>query len=537
MMALRLLILRSVEMLSQVDKKHRKAQSDVSRYNLMLSVALFTEIVNVVRRCTTNLQFASLFLEVGRQIEPSFVAHLFPLPHSHSVPADSPTARRHSSNVFVEAKDSLDRFNARTVVELFSLCIHEGSLAASASALPLLSSRMLSRKYCGLLLERAMAAFVLNIDSTEVDFDCSLEERRVIGDIFRFAMKMEDAASLEEQMMAQEVQQDEQDVNLLQHYGGELVEDTMAPPVLSDDRGDGTHSTDDSDSEYYDQKASRRSLICVGGGGTRQSSILNYVIGSIFDEGKDESEDAIRRAASSFIDSKRDLASMDFLNFGASEASATDDSFDSNSSTEDDVSHESSDEDSSPQKSPHQRMDSDNNVKSVAELVANVMMELLKTPTIDHPWKAMASLARLILQQAKDLPPLDAYSTAVRRTNQASLEEVLPTGYEEGQSEQVVRFLVAEIGRCDFQIESPAQEPAWVVDLVLLLLQRLLLLPTKPSKELMASLVLIGLIAGHVSGRAADLLEPIEKAHDSSSKFLAKCYKDTQLDAISGVCN
>lgn len=531
MMALRLLVLRSVEMLSQVDKKHRKAESDVSRNNLLLALALFTEIVDVVRRCTTNLQFASLFLEVGRQIEPSCLAHLFPLPHSHSPSAPaSPTARRLSLDIFVEDKNSLNRFNCRTVVDLFSLCIHEGSLVASASALPLLSSRMLSRRYCDLLLERAMTAFVHNVDSTEVDFDCTLEERRVIGDIFRFGIKLEDAVTLEEQMMTREVQQDERDITLHKMYGGHLPEDSAVPPLLNDTLGNsgvGTHSTDGSDSEHYDLMASRRSLICVGGGGSRQGSILNYVIGSIFDDGKKESEDAIRRAASSFIDSKRDLVPMDFLNFGADEASGTDDSSDDSSDEDDGESYASSTDDSC-QRSP--KRDSDQNVKSVADLVANTMKELLQTPKIDHPWKAMASLARLILQQTKDLPPLNAYAIAVRRTNRASMEAVLPTGYEEGQSENIVRFLVAEIGRCDFQIESPVQQPAWVVDLVLLLLQRLTLSPHS-SKELMGSLVLIGLIAGHVSGRAIDLLEPIKQANDESSKFLVQCYKAARLEA------
>lgn len=143
MMALRLLILRAIELLSSVDKKHRNVESTDSKSNLMLAMSLFSEIVDVVRRCTTNLQFAAFFLEVGRQIEPSCLAHLFPLPQSRDIPTEEGNYTYRQSVLLV---DEVDRFTARSVVDLFSLCIHEGSLAASASALPLLDSRIQSRK-------------------------------------------------------------------------------------------------------------------------------------------------------------------------------------------------------------------------------------------------------------------------------------------------------------------------------------------------------------------------------------------------------
>lgn len=520
MMALRLLILRSVEMLSQVDKKHRKAQTDVSRSNLMLSLALFTEIVDVVRRCTSNLQFASLFLEVGRQIEPSFLAHLFPLPQSHCPSPASPTARRRVSNTFVADKTSLDRFNARTVVELFSLCVHEGSLSASASALPLLSSRMQSRTFCDLLLQRAIDAFCRNIDSTEADFDRTLEERRVIGDIFRFGIKLEDAAKLEDRMIAQDWR-DEQ-----VGFAGQLTEDGAPPLEFHRAHSAESFTTDDSNSDNFNRQSSHRNLICVGGG-SRQSTILGYVINSIFDDGAKESEDAIRRAASSFIDSKRDLASMDFLSFGTEEAGSVSEETPKDDQGEEDNSSESG-EPPSPPKRKSSKLPSpsdDPPPKSVACLVGSMLLELVKTPEIDHPWKAVACLSRLLLQQAKEMPPLDVYTKAVEQTSKAALESVLPTGYQEEPSDAVVRFLVAEIGRCEFQIQRPAQEPAWIVELVLVLLHRLQSSADDAPPEVVACLVLLGLIAGHASGRAVDLLEAIDKG---SSNYLVKCYKSVQ---------
>ena len=583
MMGLRLLILRSVEMLSQVDKKHRKVQSDVSRSNLLLSLALFTETVDVVRRSTTNLQFASLFLEVGRQIEPSFLAHLFPLPHSRYGPLSaSPTARRRSSNVFVADKSSLDRFNARTVVELFSLCIHEGSLSASASALPLLSSRMQARAFCDLLLERAMDAFCHNIDSTEADFDRTMEERRVIGDIFRFGVKLEDAAEWEERMLAEELRADRRE------SGGVLPElDSGTLPALSASPSGNTYTTDDSHSDQdYGRSNSHRNLICVGGG-ARQSTILGYVIHSIFDEGNagKESEAAIRRAASSFIDSKRDLASMDFLSFGAEEGASTTSGGTGEDSDDDDIEEEEESSENGyahPLATPKRQLStrilaqSDPPAKTVASLVGNKLLELLKAPDIDHPWKAIASLSRLLLQQqqqqSKEVPSLKVYTKAVEQTSKAALEAVLPTGYMEdtattttttttyessssgGNTHTTVmsRFLIAEIGRCEFQLQPLALEPAWIVDLILLLLHRLqsktkeddddadvvVVVAQQQQQQrqeqqiVVASMVLIGLIAGHVSGRTVDLLSDVQ---EDASNYLVQCYKKTvqQDPAIS----
>ncbi len=190
MMALRLLIFRSVESLAKIHQKHSIEGSDVSESTLLLSLEVFAVTVDAVRSCTTNLQFASLFLEVGRQIEPSCMSHLFPLPLSGKHASKSPTPEK--------GGDRLDKFNARTVVDLFTLCVDEGALAASVSALPLMTSKDQARHYCAELLDEAIDSFVSNTHSRNVRYDKTEEERRVIGDIFRFGMKLEDADLLQE---------------------------------------------------------------------------------------------------------------------------------------------------------------------------------------------------------------------------------------------------------------------------------------------------------------------------------------------------
>jgi hypothetical protein len=321
-------------------------------------------------------------------------------------------------------------------------------------------------------------------------------------------------------------------------------------------------------------------LICVGGG-ARQSTILGYVINSIFDDGNagKESESAIRRAASSFIDSKRDLASMDFLSFGAEEGASTtsggtgEDSDDDN--IEEDEVESSENGYAHPPATPKRQLStrilaqSDPPAKTVASLVGNKLLELLKAPDIDHPWKAIASLSRLLLQQqqqqSKEVPSLKVYTKAVEQTSKAALEAVLPTGYMEdtatttttyessssgGNTHTTVmsRVLIGEIGHCEFQLQPLALEPAWIVDLILLLLHRLqsktkeddadadvVVVVAQQQQEqqiVVASMVLIGLIAGHVSGRTVDLLSDVQ---EDASNYLVQCYKKTvqQDPAIS----
>ena len=308
MMALRLLILRAVELLSGVDKKHRKAGSVDSKSNLMLAMSLFSEIVDVVRRCTSNLQFAAFFLEVGRQIEPSCLAHLFPLPQSRDIP---PEEGNHPHRRSVLVIDEVDRCTARSVVDLFSLCIHEGSLAASASALPLLDSRIQSRNYCDLLLMRAIASFVRNADSREAEFDCTQEERRVIGDIFRFGIKLEDAALFEKQMTPEESKAE------VLSAGDRLLPEDTNPPVAFE-----SANSDESD----DLNIQSIHKCCVGRGN-----------------------------------------------------------------------------------------------QSVAGLVGDTLLDLLRNPKIDRPWRAMAALARLLLQNSNRIPEIDVYGSAVSHHRQSPL--------------------------------------------------------------------------------------------------------------------
>ena len=473
MMALRLLILRSVEMLSHADRKHTKEKSDVTHSALLVTMALFSEVVDAVRRCTSNLQYASLFLEVGRQVEPSCLSHLFPLPapgKTYKLDAASDVKR-------------LNKTSARSVMELFSLCIDNGSLAASASALPLLGSRIQSRNFCDLLLARSIEAFVKNTDSAESKFDSSEEERRVIGDIFRFGMKLEDAAKFEEELERQESEA---------KLGGEALYPSLK------DHGDSHGSFSSESAELTPVQSSSRNLICMG----REGSILNYIAPGIFHDDKKE-EEAITRAATSFISSSTDFRSLDFL------------------ALVDDEEKDNEDTSSSP----------DNNLKSVGGLVGDALLDLQRSRSTDCCWKTMSALARLLLQDHKHSE--SAYESFKDAANKAQLDDLIPAIPEdfEGEGpERLTRFIMVEVGDCAHEV-TPL-EASLIVDLVLVLLQRLadFPLPNEKHSNVNAGLILLTLIAAHVSDRSKELLENL-----SENSFIYEQYERIVHDLADSV--
>jgi hypothetical protein len=180
-MALRLLVIRAVEFVATEVRRLEKKQDqhDMSR-DFVLAMSFFAEVVDAVRACTTQLQFASFFLEVGRQVEPSYSCHLFPLP----MPIDAYGADINNYKYVCKVDD------------LFSLSLKEGSLCVAASALPLFMTRRQSRKICVQLLHHCLLSFQENVVSKDsLKFDVSGEERRYINDILQFGLRLEDVDS------------------------------------------------------------------------------------------------------------------------------------------------------------------------------------------------------------------------------------------------------------------------------------------------------------------------------------------------------
>eukprot|EP00934_Nitzschia_sp_Nitz4_P000493 Nitzschia sp. Nitz4//scaffold146_size56529//4623//10014//NITZ4_006569-RA/size56529-augustus-gene-0.20-mRNA-1//-1//CDS//3329536614//493//frame0 len=466
MMALRLLILRSTELLCSMTKKHRQTMTSTSGSHFSLSRILFAEIVDIVRQCTTNLQFASLFLEVGRQIEPSFLEHLFPLPTTFDQTCIP--------------ESGTDRYNASSVSDLFSLCLQEGSLTASASSLPLLNNRTLSRRFCNVLLSTAIEKYFGNAASSEIAFDKTVEERQIIGDIFRFAMKMEDATTFETS-------------ESFNHGLGLRISGLQDTDDTGGDMGTSASTFEtDSESEGY-TRSSFRNVLCVGS--SHRSSILNFMIPGMFDN-KNDDEDAIRQAASTFLDHQKEK--LDFIDTEDSDESDSDEEFESDNSPE---------------------------LESIAALVCrSIVQQLTSNDSSDRMWTVLCGLTRLF-RQGQNVDS-DVFLSALEMTTLQTYDILVPASSqktpEESIQESLSQRLQTEMERCSLQLS--AMQSFGVLGFISFLLERFDSTDSLAKLEgsLKAGLLFAWVITAHVSNGMDELLD-LSKIPSSP---LLDCYKN-----------
>lgn len=454
LMALRLLTIRSVDILSNVHRKLTKQQTDESHIAFLLAGSLFSEVVNAVRQCTTNLQFASLFLEVGRQIEPSCLPYLFPLPTKDKR----------------ESKEE-SKVEARTVMDLFTLSVNEGSLAASTSALPLLGSKHRARQFCEQLIKGSLEQFAKNVASADlVRFDSTEEERRILGDMFRFGIKLEDATGLEE-MLAMTPSEDSNQ--------GQDTDWSQPSSECSEDHTD--HSSVPSSPNQ-----SSRQLMCMS---RRNSSILHYIMPSVFSSSNLlEEEEAIKLAATSFIkheleDSKSQKRHIDSVIISSVANANKEDSY------------------------PIQ-------LEGIGAVVGKAFVDLLHSSRTRFPWKSLLSLARLLLpDNHKSIPWGTRFKALLEEVQPEDLDTLIPTDFEGSEGmDRIVCFIVVHIGSCGHEIDGT--EASLIVDLILLLLQRLDELPLLDDEDAAitcAGLVVAGLVSGNIADRIPDLLSQVDR--------------------------
>jgi len=129
---------------------------------------LMTRIVTVAQEVLNELQFASLFLSIGRQLEPHEFALIFPLPA-----AESP----------ITAEDLFVHSGAR------------GSLRTAASSLPLFSSHGESHGIVVQLLCHCLRK--LDEDCKISGVKTSQEEQSFLHQLFWFGVKLEEALEIE----------------------------------------------------------------------------------------------------------------------------------------------------------------------------------------------------------------------------------------------------------------------------------------------------------------------------------------------------
>jgi len=457
MMALRLIIFRTLEVIARMDKRHMKNPSQSSESYLLLSQNVLSSVVDAVRGRTNKLQFASLFLEVGRQTEPSNLQHLFPLP--------LPNKRN-------EMKHKPNAISLRSVIDLFTACIDEGSLAASASALPLLTSRDQARHYCGLLLDEAIDNFVQNATSSKWNFDKTEEERRALGDFFRFGIKLEDAERIE----------------------GEFVTESQEETLYCDNNSVNTTDGSSSNQSYVLESPERtkRNLVCSL---NASSSILNYIVPSsmVVESENQKIEEAIQREVSSFIGKSLDFPSLDFSVLPQWDDYSID------------------------QKSNGVR------IHAVASLAGEALLDLLQLEHNDNKWRTIAALSKMILPEGVEHQfSFDLFVEVANKSHPLNIMSVISESYDvyNGIEENVTAYIEDEINACRLQID--VADADLVVSMALSLLERLRSLPLNDVSDqavMEIGLAVIVMVGCNVGGRSQSFQHMLE--HDS---MLNKCY-------------
>ena len=512
MMALRLLVFRSLEKLSQCDAKHRLLVTDESRSSLALCVALFGGIVDLVRQFCTDLQFAFLFVEVGRQIEPNLLNYLFPLPATRSSISRRLPPPDRQTNFVVAETSTLDRTTAMTIVELFKMTVYAGSLQASSSCLPLFSSQ----RQMTSLLERALRALMENFEVSQSTFDRTVEERQVIGDLFRYGVRMEDAVDHECVAVHAAYQKDRP----LEEIRDKLSESATQHNLDGSDY----FSSDDEevDAENDERRASLTSAICVRG--VKRDSSLVSVLGSMFDGGKCyQSERAIRRAASSFIESRHEWAWMGFFGPSFDEASRLG-SFFPEGKSDGNCTTDPNSQDSSTGRGDAFREQSEPAPRSVAIVVGKAILNMLRSRGMWYRWTALGVLSRMLVQSSTPSASVNILSETIHRIRFADLEALLLSlDLEKDDDTMLLCFLSGEISQCSAQLQV-TQDAALIVDLSLFLLERVAEIHECPP-DVLSALVLTGVVATHCSGKTSVLLESLGKTNymaKSLRSFLSK---------------
>jgi hypothetical protein len=154
--SVQLIVLRLVEKLAAISK-HRMSDSG-HKYSRLVDI--LATVVASIRHLTTPLQFATFFITLGRQLEPSCLPYLFPLPE--------------------------------TLDDLFHLAVACGSIQTSVSTIPLLLDNKSSLSKCTSVFHFCINKLDTNFTfGISYDFDVCQEELDATGDVFRYALKIQ----------------------------------------------------------------------------------------------------------------------------------------------------------------------------------------------------------------------------------------------------------------------------------------------------------------------------------------------------------
>lgn len=163
---LRAIISFLTELISK--KEDRDLEEEAERKSTLKSIQAV--LVHIAISALIQVQFVSLFLNVGRQLEPHPFKSLFPL------------------SLSVNAKDDSTILSLQ---DLFDMSVEDGSFSIPSSALPLFSNKRIVHNLCVNLLHHCIEEVHHFIDAGSLDVKCLREEFKSMKQLYSYILKVE----------------------------------------------------------------------------------------------------------------------------------------------------------------------------------------------------------------------------------------------------------------------------------------------------------------------------------------------------------
>lgn len=552
MVALRTITLKVIELLN--DSKPRGEMSvgsasgdGTSPESLLRSQKwtvgkdILSEIVSVARDIYDGLGFVTFFLSIGRQIEPHQFNLIFPLPSDSSAPS----------------------VPLCTAEDLFDRACKLGSLETSLSALPLFSCLEESQRIVTQLIYHCLIRIEENVSSCSSHTGIrSGEDEAFLGQLFWFGVKLEDAIEKEKSYEKEEESEslcssesseedDSFDSSSMASSSTATCEESrvdrdaeelasVSPSVESHVADYVEYSSDESQEVSFSCRTPNKKRVGVTPN-KKRVGVIKKMVTKFFPPADppaappaNNTEDAINAAASSFVLSGFDDASIKSLPCtpppALSDPTPSDDNPCDSDGTSDDADTVSVDVPSPATVSG-----------AVGLFISHVIVfggPHCRHDTTNYGWKACTLVAHLLQGDRVTVDITSACSTNAQTLTQVLvMEDFLAVvridnnsrhavNTEGSSCEAIASWLVHLTSDCCQQIHSTAF--GTVFNLVLLLLLRY---DTCHDVRLCrATLIGIGIVSGHLSGRTSELLPPSETPCDVNAIYTLYAAKlDAQL--------
>lgn len=200
-MSLRVIVMYIIECFHSVSKQQSEVTENISLKNEYISSfikGLLSNTVVIAQSAMSSIQFTSLILNIGRQLELHQFDVLFPLKLPNIVTKlelHDDFFLSHSSRKVSHSKSTI---RMTTVSDLCSIAVAAGSVLVASSALPLLTKKKLTYKQCIQLLYHCITT-LFNFDMKENNGNLLLvqEECAFMYQLFRYGLKLENSNNLD----------------------------------------------------------------------------------------------------------------------------------------------------------------------------------------------------------------------------------------------------------------------------------------------------------------------------------------------------